>query len=334
MKRRALIKLNTKFFMDTHFLREGAFTNVPSGSSFYADNTDISTLLPDTESTSLEDGRVWQSPFRSWVYESGIPLDGTVVTQPPYQYSGVFIQGSLRTPEDEEFGHVPDYINGRIIFNDSQPLDLDVHAQYAWRHVRIGFEHDFNQQAHNGVLETKYVSNPLTNGQINYPSGNIYPFPSVFIEVDGRQHEGYELGNRSVINTDDVIFHVWALDDLQRDDIIDIIDQQVYKVLPIIDWNKVPMPLSGIYNTLSPEYVPYQDILTNRELITTVGSGLPIQYYAHFDGSSPRNIPGTEEYERGQVEVKLTWYLNAPTGPLGHLFGPISVLPSIGSTTL
>lgn len=337
LKRRSLLKLNLRLFMDMHFLRENAFTNIVSGQAFY-DGSDMSLFLPDTEADDtlfgVSNGQVWQSPFRNFVYESGVPVDGTSVDDPPRQYSGVYIEGALRAPNDPVFAHTPDFLNGRIIFENPQSLDLKVQGDFSYRHIRMGFEHDFNQQADEGVLNTKYVSNPITSMQIAYPSGRIQPFPAVFIEVDEREHEGYELGNRSAATTDTVRFHIWAQDDVQRDDIVDIIDQQWRKTLPMINFNRAPLPVSGIYNTLSPEYVPYQLILQNRELITTVGSGQPIGWYAYIEDSSPRNVGGTETYERAQVEYKVKWYLNAPTGPLGHLFGPVRSLPPVGDTGL
>ncbi len=336
-KRRVLLKMNLLFFLDMHFLRESAFTNVVSGQLFY-DGSDTSLLLPDTSADDtffgLTDSQVWQSPFRQWIYESGVAIDGTSVDDPPRQYSGVYIEGALRGPGDAEFAHTPDFLNGRIIFEDPQSLDLKINADFAYRHVRLGFEHDFNQQTEDGVLNMKFVSNPLTSYQITYPSGNIQPFPAVFIEVDGRKHEPYELGNRSAMTIDTVRFHIWAQDDVQRDDIVDIIDQQWRKVLPMINFNRVPLPLSGLFNTLSDEYVPYQLILQNRELITTVGSGQPIGWYASIEDTDVRNVAGTETYERAEVEYQMKWYLNAPTGPLGHLFGPISTMPPVGDTGL
>jgi hypothetical protein len=336
LKRRSLLKLNMKLFMDYHFLREGGYTSVNSGQLHYT-GSDMSVLLPDTDADDLfglSDGSIWQSAFRGFIYESGVVTDGAASVDPPVLYSGVYIQGTLRGPGDPEFGHFADYINGRIIFNDPQPLDLDVKADFSWRHVRIGFEHDFNQQTTDGYLDSQFASNPLTSMQITYPSGRMQPFPAVFIEVDQRRSEPYELGNRSMITTDTVRFHVWATDDVQRDDIIDVIDQQVRKVLPIINFNRAPLPLSGIYNTLSPEYITYQTLLRNNEVITTVGSGLPIGYYAYIDESNVINMEGAETYERGIVEYEVTTYLNAPTGPLGHLFGPISSLPPAGDIGL
>ncbi len=331
-KLRSLLKLNYKLFLDMHMLREGAFTTIASGTQFY-DGSVMSLLLPDTSADDtlfgVSDGQVFQSAFRQWVYESGVPLDGTNIQSPPVVASGLYIEGAFRPTNDPMFGHTIDFINGRIIFDAPQSLDLQVHAEFSARETRIGFEHDFNQQFQKGFLESKYTTNPLTSMQLVYPSGTAQPFPAVFIEVDGRRLEGYELGNRSAKITDEIKLHIWALDDIQRDNIVDILTGQWRKSLPMIDFNIVPLPLSGIYNTLSPEYVPYQLMLRNNKLITTIGSGIPIRYMSFIDDVDVSNLPGTEEYERAIVIYKVSVYLNAPTTPLGHVFGPITTLPTI-----
>lgn len=331
-KLRSLLKLNLKLFLDMHMLRESSFINVASGSLFY-DGSDMSVMLPDTDADDVffgaADGQVWQSPFRQWVYESGVPLDGTNVSTPPIVASGLYIEGAFRPTNDSAFGHTIDYINGRIIFNSPQSLDLKVNAAYSARQVRIAFEHDFNQQFQKGFLESKYGTNPLSSMQMVYPSGIFQPFPAVFIEVGNRTMTAYELGNRSAIIKDKVILHVWALDDMQRDNIVDILTSQWRKVIPMINFNRAPLPLSGIYNTLSPEYVPYQEMLKNNKLITTVGSGVPVQYLAYITDVEADNINVAQEYERAIVTFEIDVYLNAPTTPLGHVFGPISTIPTI-----
>jgi hypothetical protein len=327
LKFRSLLKLNMRLFTDMAFLREGAFFNIPSGTQFY-DGSDMSVLLPDISADdtlfNISDGQVWQSPFRQWVYESGVPLDGTEVELSPALASGVFVEGSFRSPGDPEFGHTIDYINGRVIFNDPQPIGLKVNATFSYREVRLGFEHDFNQQFQRGFLESKYTTNPSTSMQIVYPSGFAQPFPAVFIEVDERDQEGYELGNRSAIIRERVKLHIWALDDIQRDNIVDVLMAQWEKNLPIIDFNIAPLPLSGIHNTLSFEYIPYQKLLANNVTVTTVGSGNPIRYQSYIVDARARNMPAAEEFERAMVTYEVETYLNQPNQILGTKFGPIN----------
>lgn len=315
------------------FLRSGGFTSVASGAQFY-DGGVMSLFLPDTTSDDtlfgVEDGKIFQSPMREFIYESGVVLDGTNVTAPPTVMSGVYVEGAFRPTTDSEFGHTIDFINGRIIFDTAQSLDLQVHADFAYREVRVGFEHNFNQQYRQGYLESKYTTNPGTSNQLVYPSGQAYPFPAVFIEVDERKTRGYELGNRSLIMTDSVKMHIWALNDMQRDNIFDIITAQVRKQLPLIDFNMAPLPLSGIYNTLSNEYIPYQLLLRNNEAITTVGSGSPVKQIVAFEHlAEGRNLPATEEFERALVTFNVDAYLNAPNQPLGFVLSAISDIPRI-----
>jgi hypothetical protein len=331
-KLRSLLKLNYKFFIDMHMLREGAFTTIASGATFY-DGSDMSVLLPDAHADDtlygVADGQVWQSPFRQWVYESGVPLDGTNVPSPPLVASGVYIEGAFRATNDAVFPHTIDYINGRVIFDTPQSLDLQVHGEFSTREVRVGFEHEFNRQFNTGFLNSKYTTNPLTSMQLVYPSGAAQPFPAVFIEVDRRDFSAFELGNRSAIIEDEIKLHVWAVNDIQRDNIVDILTGQWRKALPMIDFNIAPLPLSGIYNTLSPEYVAYQTMLRNTTLVTTIGSGVPIRYISHIDEAYAQNLPAAEEYERALVTYVVKVYLNAPTTPLGQVFGPITTLPTI-----
>jgi len=340
LKMRSLLKLNLKLFTDMHFLREGSFINVASGATFY-DGSDMSLLLPDVDATDPfgrkitgSVGTVWQSPFRQWVYEADVPLDGTNVSSPPVIVSGLLIEGALRMPDDPEFGHTVDFTNGRIIFNSQQSLDLEVKSEYSAREIRVGFEHDFNQQFNQGYLESKYSTNPLTSMQLVYPSGAAQPFPAVFIEIDGRSMDAYELGNRSAIITDEVKFHIWALDDIQRDNIVDILTGQWRKSLPIVDFNVAPLPLSGFFNTISPEYIPYQTLLNNNVAVTTIGSGTPVKYISYIEDVDTTNLPSTEEYERSLVTYSIAVYLNAPVTPLGYLFGPITTLSTIEDSGL
>lgn len=334
-KLRSTLKLNYKLFLDMSFLREGGFSIVTSGQQFY-DGSIISRLVPDEfaheQYYGMQQGQIWQSPFRQWVYESGVPVDGALITDSPTVASGVYIQGAFRYPNDATFPHTIDFINGRIIFDSPLSLDEEVHADFSYRHVRVGFEHQFNQQFDDGYIESKFTTNPETSMQIVYPSGTKQPFPAVFIEVDGRSQKPYEMGNRSLVITDEIKLHVWALDDLQRDNIVDILTSQDRKAIPLINFNGVPLPLSGIFNQLSPEYIPYQTLLRNNTTITTIGSGTPICFMSFIDSIDAQNQAAVQEYERALVTFSVKTYLNAPVTPLGHVFAPISRIPVIGDT--
>jgi hypothetical protein len=323
-KIRSLLKLNFKNFFDMVFLREGLWTNIASGVLF--NGQDPSLLMPDEDAPAelgLSYGQVYQSPFREWVHESGVPLDGVETQESPIEVSGVYVQGAFRAPNDPTFGHAVDYFNGRVIFNTPQINVGPIHANYAYRHVRVGFENNFNQQFREGYIEHQIGTNPETSRHLVYPSGMFQPFPAVFIETNGRSLKPYEMGNRSAILTQEVKFHIWSLDDLQRDDIMDIIDSQWRKTLPLVDFNMVPLPISGLYNTRTNEFIPYQHMLSNPVVVTTVGSGQAVKYLAFIDDSKPENVMYSDEYERGTVNYSVVIYLNRPNTVLPNATAPI-----------
>jgi len=335
-KNRSLLKLNLKFFLDYEFLRDGRYTNISSGELFY-DGSDMSRLYCDTEASDyygLQVGQVWQSPFRNWVYESGVVLNNDIGIRNlslPILCSGVYVSGVFRATDlshseyDSTASHHIDWINGRIFFDTPKdPTDTVVQAAFAYKHVRIGFEQDFNNQFRTGYLESKFTTNPLTSNQIVYPSGNAQPFPAVFIEVANRRWTPYEIGNRSLIANDRVYFHIWALDDLTRDDICDTISYQERKQLPIIDFNLAPLPLSGIYNEKSPEYLAYQEMLKNPRLTipgTVYGSAHIIGYISDLTETQIFNENPYAEFEKSRVEMSILTYLFAPCAPLGIITG-------------
>ena len=68
-KLRFLMKHSWREFLDQELLRDGNYDVIASGTAFY-DGTDLSQLVPDTDSEVLAEGgylpgQVWQSLFRN-----------------------------------------------------------------------------------------------------------------------------------------------------------------------------------------------------------------------------------------------------------------------------
>lgn len=330
-KLRNLLKLNTKFLLEQEFLRDGLYSNIVSGQVFYT-GEDMSVLLADTDAVnqfvSMSPGQIWQSAFRNWVYESGVRLNSNISLinkTPPFVCSGVYINNVFKATSpthpsyDASYKHTIDFINGRVIFDTALPLTTKVQADFAYKHVRVDFEYVLNNQIKYGVLQSKFTTNPLTPNQLVYPSGLAQPFPAVFIDVDNRTWDAYELGNRSLISHDTVRLNVWALDDMTRDNIVDIISYQMRKNIPGIDFNIAPLPLSGIFNTLSPEYVPYQTLLTNPRIYVPAVNDTrsAIQYTIHWEQADPANQDFYAEFERAVVIGVLRTQFIHPISPIG-----------------
>jgi hypothetical protein len=369
-KLRFLLKQNMILHLEHELIKDGNFQNIVSGLQLY-EGSDMSRLirdesqevaaelgLYDTGAGSLEIGKVYQSAFRNWVYESGVQLNSYLAGlnwPSPIRASGVYVDGRFcpTDPNDPAFdpscSHKIDYINGRVIFDSIMPQTAVVHADFAFKEVFVTTASKFNNQLVNGVLETKFTTNPRTSSQLIYPSGSskIMPYPIVFIEDRSRDFDAYQLGDRSLIVNDEMVYHIYALDESTRDNLIDLISFDERKRIPLIDFNVAPIPLSGIENTLSPEYIPYQEMLQLNNVVTTVQrvvsacspSGVitttvvatqrAIGYLADIsrttveDLGSFKDEQSAEVFERAVVSNITSVYAIAPTAPLGFALSPV-----------
>ena len=334
LKHRSLLKLNLKLLFDYEFLRDGRYTNVVSG-QLAPDGSNMSVLLCDTSNddvlSNFSDGQVWQSPFRNWVYESGIVLNDDIGIRDlvlPYRASGVYVGGTFKATSDihesydPAYAHHIDWINGRIVFDNVLSVDESVTmAGFSYKHIRFDFEDAFNRELKEGYLEHEYSTNPLTSSNLVYPSGGLQPFPAVFIETRGRKWKPFELGNRSLIAHDRIVNHIWAGNSMDRDDIADIISYQERKSIPLIDFNFAPLPLSGILNELSPSYIPYQNLLKNPLINNVIGSingtATTVGYMSYIMETEIINDPPFQHFERARVEFVVHTYMYHTTMPLG-----------------
>jgi len=337
-KIRYLLKLSTRLFLDQELLRDGNYDVITSGTQFY-DGSDMSLLVPDTDPEVLAEvgvvpGQIWQSAFKNWVYENPPALNPSVVLRnwpTAFRASGVYIDGAFRLEDDPVYPHSIDYLNGRVIFDSALPTTQTVHGEFTAKNVHILNLREFNNQLQNGVLEQQYSSNPLTAGQLVYPSGltgrRTSPLPIIFIEDMGRTYAGaYQLGDRSLITRDEMVCEIWTLDEGMRDNLIDLVSFQHMKNIPIINYNIAPLPLSGIKNELSPGYVPYISLAQNEPLPGPEFSGLnPVAFRGYLVDTEVEDLDsffteGTtqqEVFERATVRLVVETYPIMPTTPFG-----------------
>ncbi len=335
-KLRYLMKTSMRFFLEQELLRDGNYDVVTSGLRFY-DGSDMSRLVPDTadevlaEAGGLVAGQVWQSAFKNWVYEDVPALNPSVILSKwpvAFRASGVYLDGAFRAPNDPVHPHTIDYINGRIIFHSPIPLDSVVNADFTYKKVSILGLREFNNQLRSASFEQQYSSNPRTAGQLIYPSGStrIAPMPIIFIEDISRQFGAYQIGDRSLVARDELSFEIWALDESTRDNLVDLVSYQQRKSFPIINYNIVPLPLSGLWNTLSPEFVPYANLALNQPLPGPQFSGLnPIAFRGFIDNTELQDLESffsetvtqSPVFERATVKMTVVTYPIMPTTPFG-----------------
>jgi len=335
-KLRYLTKLSLRFFLEQELLRDGNYDVVTSGLQFY-DGSDMSRLVPDTsdevlaEAGGLAAGQVWQSPFKNWVYEDVPALNPSVVLKNwpiAFRASGVIVNGSFKLPTDSTFAHTIDYINGRVIFHNPIPTSSIVQAEYSYKKVHVLGLREFNNQLRFANLEQQYLSNPRTANQLIYPSGSTktVPLPIIFLENVGRRFGAYQIGDRSLIVKDELSFEIWALDENTRDNLIDLVSFQQRKNVPIINYNIAPLPLSGLWNTISPEFIPYINLAQNLPLPGPQFSGInPIAFRGFIDETElldldslfNENVTQSPVFERATIRMIISTYPIMPTTPFG-----------------
>lgn len=334
-KLRYLMKHSWREFLDAELLRDGNYDVITSGTQFY-DGADLSLLVPDTSEEVLAEGgylpgQVWQSLFKNWVYQNPPALNPSVVLRlwpTAFRASGVYIDGAFRLEDDAVYPHSIDYINGRVIFDSPLPLETTVHGEYTYKTVQLLSLREFNNQLRFGVLEQQYKTNPFTAGQLIYPSGTtkISPLPIIFVENMGRTYGEYQLGDRSLIARDELTCEIWALDESTRDNLIDLVSFQQRKSFPIINYNIVPFPLSGLKNELSPNYVPYISLAQNEPLPGPSFSGInPVAFrgfieeteVVDLDSFFSESTTQQDVFERAIIRMIVETYPIMPTTPFG-----------------
>lgn len=314
------IILNLKMLLDNVFLRDGWFRTVNVGDTVRS--IDVSKLVRDSSSDSYFAGisgvKVWQSPYQEWVYESGITMNDSPYISgmtPPIQCSGVYINGTFFNKDAGVSGvnFYIDYINGRVIFDGTSiPDNTNVQANYSYKLVRIDTEENFDRGEINYHAETELKDNPWSNNNELYPSGgmNTGTVPVVFLELGEGDSEVYEMGNRSRIKIQPVFCHIFAYSSTERNSIMDLIDSRWHIAMPLVDFNWAPLPLSGLYGTLSTEYIPFQTLLEN---VTHNGNSVISKHY-YFEDIKTRPIEALGKLKRAICDLNISIYNISPTG--------------------
>jgi hypothetical protein len=330
IKPRQLLKLNLKFYLDQVLVREGSYQNVSLGQIAF-DNTDVSELKPDNSDITLammglnreQAFRVYQSPFRNWVYESGLlnAVDrGEAQKNAPILASGVYVNGIFKTDNAAHLSYDPtlvptiDWLNGRVILSSGLGASDTVRADYSYLEVAVDFADRHNVDMEEYVQNTKYGTNPDTFGSIAYPSGRFKPLPAVFIEITEQTHEPYELGNRSLAERDLITFHVFSFSQTMFDNIMDTIRLQDRRPFPIVDYNVAPMPLSGFLGARSPEYNRYGVMQSN---VVLHPSGYSTLYGLGYFENGRAQIDNVGAIEAGRVFLDVLTYVMVSDGPFG-----------------
>jgi len=262
--RKSLLESNIQFWLENKMLTEGLYRNISEAQvDFYA--RDLSLLLPVTSDPDYQDGQVWQSAFKNWVYESGIvPVQTGIV--PPTLVSGVTVNGTFYPDSTVGgFAHFVDFPNGRIIFNSPISTASIVRTSFAYKEVTVGFAEELDNERMDLLIETAIKDNPRQSGVQSYPSRDNRTLPAIWIDVLRRENDGYELGSKSLVSDFYGVLHIWARDRWMRNIVEDILNDAHRDVLLGIDFNSAPFPLlhRGRRNPAWSKYSDYANVYSN-----------------------------------------------------------------------
>lgn len=306
---------------DIMFLCDGHFRNISKGQIIRG--IDASALVLDLSAShdfgGISGCQVWQSPVQNWVYESGITLNAAPYISglaAPIVASGIWINNVFFSQSAGVSGSqfFIDYKNGRIVFNGAGiPTNSNVQVVYSYKFWRTDWKDNENAQLDiEDYGELSLKDNPYGQADI-YPSGDerAHTFPCVYIDVlPNINFRPLEIGNRSLIEKLQVVFTIYSLSRVERNSALELIKNRLNLQSYLIDFNYAPIPLSGLVNTLSPVYIPYQTLVTNP---TYNGHSVISWTYDIIDGSARRLDP-EGPFLKGEVILDMEVYNICPLG--------------------
>lgn len=325
----ANLKMNLKMLLDLVFLKDGHFRNINVGNLIYG--IDASRLLY-SEAGSNEFGgvsgcQVWQSPFQQWVFESGITLNNVPYISsltPPIVCSGILVNGTFFVGSVSGNQYFIDFDNGRIIFNGAGiPTTSDVKAAYSFKNFRISYKMSDARKDIQAFSELYLKDNPYDGIRtLTYPSGysgQINTFPAIYLQFANEDFEAYELGNPSQTENHTIFCHILSMNDWDLTTARDLLKSRIRNTFMLIDFNYAPLPLSGITNSISPAYMPYQTLQTNPVYNSnSVAWGI----YSFEDGRyrdddlSDNQI--SDAFFKGVFRYDIKIYNQSPNGRVGN----------------
>lgn len=229
--------LGVQDFLSWGFLKIGAFQNVtrdPAVSGYYGDDVFHRYRLSKSDDPSYEEGQVWEGFRNDWVWESGVSFESTE----PIPVSGVWIDNMFYGSGDQIYSHFVDYPNGRVVFDIPVESNKTVEANFSHRTVGVSLSSEkYIQELMYDSYDMEDIDTYLMagSGARNRIGETRLQLPVVALELaGGGKYQGYQLGGGQIAYTD-VLFHVFAENEFDKNNIKDIIMNQNEKMLYLID---------------------------------------------------------------------------------------------------
>ena len=250
----SLLEDNVKSFLDWSFLHIGGFVNVNiptsgiTGGSFH--------VLKSASDPVLKD-RVWQSPRKDWVYESGVSYENNM----PTGFSGIYLNNTfLPAPTGSgNYTYNVNYPLGQIIFDQPVSSSSNVLASYSYRYVQV-YKSSENFWWREVQKETYNPSN-FNKQDYSITSVHRVQLPAIVVELIPRTVQiPYQLGSADNIIIQDVFLHIYSENANQRNILADTLIHQkdktlrLYDISTVIKNNRYPLNKFGNINANGYNY--------------------------------------------------------------------------------
>lgn len=261
------LEMNCKSFLDWGFLAIGGWFDVNRPTSgIYGGMFD--DLIP-VEDPSYDNGQVWETARKDWVWETGVEYQDGTGSQ-PIDISGVYVNNTLYTTGHATYSHYYDYSLGRVIFNTaiSTTANVELNYSYRWVQVYIADNAPWWQELQYGSFQTNDPQFTSGSGEWSLFASNRVQLPAIVLEcVPRRSSYPYELGNHAVVMEQDILFHVLAETRHDRNQLIDVLCSQTDRTIWLYDSENVASdgvqgldyrgmlnPNASMYNNLVEDY--------------------------------------------------------------------------------
>lgn len=252
---------NIKTFFDWGFLNIGGFVNINSPTTGLFGGT-FSQLKPSNQ-PGYNNGQVWQTPRKDWIWESGVSFNNTS----PKSISGIVL-GSAFYPSPTGSGSVGYSINyplGQIVFDRAQAPNAQIRLDYSYRWCQVykSSSDPYWIELQSSSFQPTPAINQPNKGDYNLSSNHRIQMPCIVVEPIARSFsKPWQLGASDFAVDQDILLHVFAENSSDKNKIIDVIRLQKEKTIWLYDINKVvnnnvnPLNYKGGIN-LSGKNYPY-----------------------------------------------------------------------------
>lgn len=286
-----ILEANLKMYYDWALLCLGGWTEVqiPTAGAYGGDYSQLVRV----DDPAYNPGQVWQAIRKDFVWEQNIDYVDTT--------GGIINPMSVGTPRvNNAFttqSYSVNYPQGQVIFDNPQPINATVELAYSYRYVQV-----YRADDAPWWKELQFNSHRTDSEQFQQVSSGVWSLlgqhrvqlPAVVIEsVPLGSSRGYELGSSSKYASRDILFHIFAENRHDRNNLMDIFNLQSDRVIPLFDTNRVvennAFPLdyrgerinsNGYPELSSPTGYEYRKCFMNNSLLSSIQQIHPNLYNA------------------------------------------------------